>query len=942
MDSHADLYKKNVFNENRIKAPSDTRNVSTDVEESESMNILIIDDNAAQNNIDDIDPNDSNNLPAEDSDVESSRVIMSHNSHMNTENLSSMSNKNELKSVIYNGKESYLESSKIPSSSSSNSMVQTVAKSPKKEGPGFIMNDNGLPMLDLNGVKLQKQVDDKDIPQFQMYMNRKNFEAEKENKNIHNRVQYKTVHNDIATHESSFENNTNMDDNFATDGFADMHRMNFLEPVHENVLQVNSDISSNSSSTQNNSIDSKMRLKGMSAFGHKKNVDDSVISAGPVLEANEVFERITKVDNFSPNFDNNDMEKADTTFDKEIAEKDDVLGPFELNKMNDFAKHRVQAQSVHITGKSGYSNATTAVDSANNNQGNALDEKAKQQANSNSNFKHKKDLSTTTPEDIGMEYNGPKGAWAWKETKKSLHEAKNGSKLFGSDEMKVAYSKGFSYKKDHKQIINETLQNIPNNTTSYLNNNSDDLLNTEQLVNGQYGAFKNSRILTKTNNPHYSLSNIDEDAYVSDITNPMKIEGLSESKNYNEAQDFEDEGVHSQSEREDSLQSDQNSLDISSKSFDKLTAMMDASPFELNLSNTDMIDVLDNLQIVQDLNPYILKLDLSINEGFHLNSENSDISKLVHLKELLMFHMHLNNINFLENGTFFHLEHLNLSHNELMNFTLPMNLHPLISLKSLNLSHNELKGHLRLDLSRYLPSLEYLNLNGNPNLESIEFILPDEEVLVMKKLSLIGLKSLKKMEFFCKTTQEKTNFIIEEIDITKAKVSLLKSMKDANNVNIKIKHMKISFSTISLEDNFNSVTFPNIETLFVKNSEWTTKIFGCLNNSLKHLQINNVSFDMRSFENSLVRNNLTNLESITISDTNLEPPMNTFFQFIKKNLNAENLREFNIKENFHTKKAYFSEPRKTKLFRIGTGMIFPRLNKMDDFDLIEIWKDRKI
>lgn len=33
MGSHADLYKKNVFNENRIKAPSDTRNVSTDVEE---------------------------------------------------------------------------------------------------------------------------------------------------------------------------------------------------------------------------------------------------------------------------------------------------------------------------------------------------------------------------------------------------------------------------------------------------------------------------------------------------------------------------------------------------------------------------------------------------------------------------------------------------------------------------------------------------------------------------------------------------------------------------------------------------------------------------------------------------------------------------------------------------------------------------------------------
>lgn len=939
MDSQADLYRKNVFNENRINAPLDTQNVSTDNEESESMNVLIISDKAAQNNAD-VDPNDSNNLPVEDSDVESSRVIMSHNSNMNTENLSSLSNKNELKSVIYNGKESYLENSKIPSSSS-NSMVQTVAKSPKKEAPGFIMDDNGLPMLDLNGVKLQKQVDNKDIAQFQMYMNRKNFEVEKENKNIHNRMQYKTVHNDIETNESSFENNTNIDDNFATDGFDGMNRMKFLEPVHENVLQVNSDISSNSSSTQNNSIDSKMRLKGMSAFGHKKNFDDSLISAGPVLEANEVFERITKADNFSPNFDDNEKEKADTTFDKERAEKDDVLGPFELDKINDFAKHKVQAQSVHITGKSGYSNATTAVDSANNNQGNVLDEKAKH-ASSNSNLKHKKDLSTTRPEDVGMEYNGPKGAWAWKETKKSLQEVKNGSKIFGSDEMKVAYSKGFSYNNDHNQIINETLQNIPNNTTSYLNNNSDDLLNTEKLVHGRYGAFRNNRILTKTNNPHYSLSNIDEDAYVSDITNPMKIEGLSEDKNYNEAQDFEKESMHSRSEREDSLQSDQNSLDISPKSFDKLTAMMDASPFELNLSNTDMIDVLDNLQIVQDLNPYVLKLDLSINEGFHLNSENSDISKLVHLKELLMFHMHLNDINFLENGTFFHLEHLNLSHNELMKFALPMNLHPLISLKSLNLSHNELKGHLRLDLSRYLPSLEYLNLNGNPDLESIEFILPDEGALVMKKLSLIGLKSLKKMEFFCKTTQEKTNFLIEEIDLTKARVSLLKSMKDANNVNVKIKHMKISFSAISLEESFNSLTFPSIETLFVKNSEWSTKIFGCLNSSLKHLQINNISFDMRSFENSLVGNNLTCLESITISDTNLEPPMNNFFQFIKKNLNAENLRELNIKENFHTNKAYFSEPRKTKLFRIGAGMIFPKLIKMDDFDLIEIWKDRKI
>ncbi|KAL6933047.1 uncharacterized protein HGUI_01158 [Hanseniaspora guilliermondii] len=941
MDLQSDLYRKNVFNENRINAPSDTQNISPDNEDSESMNVLIIDGKATQNNEYDVDPNDSNNLPAEDSDIESSKVIMSHNSHMNTENISSLSNKNELKSVIYNGKESYLENSKNPSSSS-NSMVQTVAKSPKKEGLGFIMNNNVLPMLDMNGVKLQKQFDDKDIPQFQMYMNRKNFEAEKENKIMHNRVQYKNVQNDVGTHESSFENSTNMENNSAIDDFAEMNRMDFLEPVHENVLQVNSDISSDSFSTQHNSLDKKIRLKGMSAFGHKKNVDDSVISAGPVHEANEVFERIIKVDKLSPNYDNNELSKANDTVDREIAEKDDVLGPFELNKINDFAKHRVQAQSVHITGKSGYSNATTAVDNANNNQSSVLDEKAKQHAKTNSNFKHKKDLSTTTPEDIGMEYYEPNGAWGWKQTKKSLNEVKNGSRFFGPDEMNVAYNKGFSYKQDHKQIINETLQNLPNNTTNYLNNNSDDLLNTEQLVNGQYGAFKNSRILTKSNNPHYSLPNVDEDAYVSDITNPMKIEGLSQGKNYNEAEDFEDESMHSHSGGEDNLNIDQNPLDISSKSFDKLTAMLDTNPFELNLSNTDMIDVLENLHIVQDLNPYVLKLDLSINEGIYLNSESSDISKLVHLKELLMYHMHLNNINFLENGTFFHLEHLNLSHNKLMNFTLPMNLHPLISLKSLNLSHNELKGHLRLDLSRYLPSLEYLNINGNPDLESIEFILPDEELLVMKKLSLIGLKSLKKMDFFCKNTQDKINFVIDEIDITKAKVSLLKSMKDANNVNIRIKHMKISFSTISVDDNFNSVTFPNIETLFVKNSEWTTEIFGCLNNSLKHLQINNVSFDMGSFENSLVKNNLKNLESITISDTNLEPPMNNFFQFIKKNLNTENLREFNISENPHTKIAYFSEARKTKLFRIGTGMIFPKLSKMDGFDLIEIWKDRKI
>lgn len=923
----------------------DDENISSDKDESESMNVLVIDNKVTHKYEDsdinfyanDIDPNDSNNIPADDSDIESSRVMMSHNSQLNTENISSMSNKNELKSVIYNSRDSNLENSKNPSSLN-DSMVQTVAKSPRKNGLEYLGNNNVLPMLDINAVKLEKQIDDKDIPQFQMYMNRKNFELEKENKIIQSRMQYKTATDDLGMDESSFENNMNPDNNSSVNGFSDMNKMDFLEPVHENVFQVVSDVSSNSSDPDASSIDNKARLKGMSAFGDKRSVDDSVISAGPVQEANKVFERIVNVDNMSPSFGNNENSQPDTTFDREMEEKDDVLGPFELNKINDFGKNRVQAQSVHITGKSGYSNATTAVDSANNNQANIFDEKNKQNLKHAHNWKHKKDLSTTTPEDIGMEYYEPKGAWGWRRTTKNSNENKNGSKLFSSDDINVAYNK------DTKQFVNDTLQNIPNNTTSYLNNNSDDLLNTENIVNGNYAAFRNSRILTKTNNLTHSLSNVDEDAYVSDITHPLNIVGIPAANSYDEeTHNLEDESENSYDNNESSLSNHPQDISkISSKSFDKLTSLLDVNPFELNLSNTDMIDVLENLKIVQDLNPYILKLDLSINEASYLQNVDSDISKLVHLKELLMYHMHLKDINFLKNGTFLHLEHLNLSHNDLETLILPQNLHPLISLKSLNLSHNMLKGHVRLDLSKFFPSLEYLNLNGNSDLESIEFIVPDEDVMIIKKLSLIGLKSLKKIEFFCKNTKKKTDFVIDEIDITQANVSLLKSLNNTSTMNVKIKHMKISFSTINGENNFASMTFPNIDTLFVKNSEWSTDIFGCLNQSLSRLQISNVLFDMGSFDNSSIRNNLSNLESITITETNLKPPMNNFLHFIKTNLNAENLKEFNIKENFNIEQAYFSEPKKIKLFRIGTGMIFPRLCKMDQYDLIEIWKDRII
>lgn len=943
MASQSNLYGNNVFNEKRINNNPEDNNTTMDKDESEKINVLKIDNKSIKNaddidfgnHSDDIDPNDSNNIPLDDSDVESSRIMMSHNSQMNTANVSSMSNKHELKSVIYHAKDSNLESSKNPSTLS-DSMVQTVNKSPKKGGSN-INNNIVLSMLDIGAVKLERKQSNKDIAQYQLYMPKKSTDVE--NKMIQKQMLYKNVATNI--NESSFDTGMNLDNNSDQDVYGDLSEMKFLEPVHENVQQVVSDDSSNSSEPDTSSIDNKAPLKGMSAFGDKKNMDDSVISAGPIREANEVFDRIANKNNMSPNFGNDVNAEADISYEKELREKDDILGPFELNRMNNFG-NRVQAQSVHITGKSGFSNATTAVDSANNNQANVFEEKIKQNKKVGSQVKHKKDLSTTTPEEIGMKYNEPQRVWDWKPTTKSTTENKTGGKIFNSDDIRVAYNKSTMYKKETKEFKNDTIQNIPNSTTSYLNNNSDDLMNTEYLASGNYAAFKNSRILHKPDAFNYSLSQTDEDAYVSDITHPLNIQGLSAPINYTkEANDIEDESEPSYENNESIIDDEHQDIpNISSKSFDKLTAMLDLNPFELNLSNTDMIDVLENLKIVQELNPYVLKLDLSINEGQCLKNEDSDISKLVHLKELLMCHMRLTDINFLANGTFFHLEHFNLSKNDLSSFSLPLNLHPMISLKSLNLSHNMLSGHLRLDLSRFFPSLEFLNLNGNGNLESIEFILPDEGVINMKKLSLIGLRSLKKMEFFCKNTEKQIEFIIDEIDITKANVSLLKSLKETNNLNVKIKHMKISFSTIDNENNFTSMKFPDIDSLFVKNSSWSTEIFGCLNETLTHLQITNVSFDMGSFENSPIQNNLVNLKSFTITDTNLKPPMNSFLQFIKKNLKTTNLKELNIKENFNIKEAYFSEAKKTKRFRIGTGMIFPKLCKMDDFDLVEIWKDK--
>ncbi len=134
------------------------------------------------------------------------------------------------------------------------------------------------------------------------------------------------------------------------------------------------------------------------------------------------------------------------------------------------------------------------------------------------------------------------------------------------------------------------------------------------------------------------------------------------------------------------------------------------------------------------------------------------------------------------------------------------------------------------------------------------------------------------------------------------------------------------------------MAFPNIDHFICENSEWSTDIFGCFESIFKSFTNINVLFDMGSFDNSSIRNNLSNLESITITETNLRNLQWTISTFIKTNLNAENLKEFNIKENFNIEQAYFSEPKEIKLFRIGTGMIFPRLCKMDQYDLIEYGK----
>lgn len=870
-------------------------------------------------------PDDSNDLPGDNEDSNSSYLI-NNREHTSENNVSYSSNRGGSQSVIYkntsNG-ESKNDYNNPENSKNSliltNSMIQTVTKSPKK--------NNVLDSLDM----LKSHSIGGDQAQWRLY-----------------RDDQKKIPSKTSLEQKYEPKNEN---DFDSLGFQGLKLQN---PIHENVKQVSSEIESSSGSEAGGSFHGNAPMKNINALNTKhpnhmveNNADSSI---GPATEAAKVFDRIVFKNNLKINKPN-----AETSMELELEEKDDFLPPFGFEKKA--YKNNNNYHNILITEKSGLSSATTAVASASssNNHKQHL-ENLQHLENEKANCKHKKDLSTTTPEDIGMIYHESNAVWNWKGKSRAVQETNN----FNEEADVIA-----NVINDSKQIVANPIGNI--NNSNSLQNNSEDIMNTAQIMAKQ--SFVNSRFVSKQSYRDNSYKNnaagepVDDDSCVSDLSQPFKIKILEKDFNYG----FEDNESCAEAGEEDlddqdtvgsehtttqssivegkKLNSDENEyhLDINSiskSSFDKLTLMLDASPFDLNLNNSFLHDVLENLAILEELNPFLLKLNLSVNDSIQFNTTNNSISKLFHLKELVMRSMHLKNLDFLIEGTHLHLEHLNLSDNDLITFQTPRNLSPLISLKTLNLARNKFTDHLRLDLSRFFPNLEVLNLNGNSELQSLEFIVPYN--FNLKKLSLNGSQSLRSVMFFPASgnIKEELNVTIDELHITQCRVEVIKAL-GSSPVKLNIKSMKLSLSELKYEDSID-LSFPSIENLVVKNSPWDNTFFGKLNFNLETLQLTNISSDLNIFDIK-VKNDLSNLTKITISDTNLSTPINPFYDFLLSNLQTRNLRELNIRENVSINSKLFKDgdTKTTKVFRIATSMKFQSLTQMDGFDLLRIWEDRR-
>ncbi|XBW37631.1 hypothetical protein QEN19_003213 [Hanseniaspora menglaensis] len=872
-----------------------------------------------------LNPDDSNNLPGEDEESNKSYGIKTEDRDGGID-FSHSSNKVGSQSVIYkistNGNSEH-ERNNIEHSRNSmiltDSMIQTVAKSPKKS---VYSNNNNVGSFGFLGNNNENIILNNDQAQWRLYKGG----ANNRHRTRVNERQFQ------VSNENDFDS-------------ADFQNLNLPNPIHEHVKQISSEADSSSGSDVD-SYNGKVPMKSMNAINNKFNNDDDKgnESVGPATEAANVFERLVNNNVLGKNTNN----KVNTTQELEDEEKDDFLPPFgfdgKINKIDSYTPD----QNNLVTGKSGLSNATTAVASADSNQNNKL--------NFDIQEKHKKDLSTTTPEDIGMIYHESNARWDWKGKQKNSQEVNS-----FNDSVMIA-----SMAKKTKPLIVNSITNI-NNSNSF-QNNSADVMNTEHIMAKQ--SFVNSRLVSKTAyNQNQEASDITNKIYntnyddggVSDLSQPFRIQGLKDDSdnsyhhNFNE-DDYDQKSIYQQdidiSENSEKINIGTESLDrnedrysvdinsISKSSFQMLSQMFDKSPFDLNLASSNMTDVLNNLSILNDLNPFLLKLDLSINDHIVFNQSNNSISRLFHLKELIMKSMHLKNLEFLTDGTHLHLEHLNLSDNDLIYFEEPNNLSPLISLKTLDLSRNKFNEHIRLDLSRLFPNLEYLNLNGNSDLQCLELIVPDD--FNFKKISLNGTESLKQIKFFSATgaPKENVNIVIEEFQITKCNLNLLNSLATVN-VGLIINNMKVSFSSVDTDALLN-LSFPIIENLVVKNSIWNNKIMAKLNPNLKSLTLSNILSDINYFDLN-DKNYLINLIKLTINHSNLSPPINPFCDFIKKNLGIINIKELNIMDNDAIRKKFFlgSEAKTTKVFRIAISMKFEHLLKMDGFDLLKLWEDKR-
>ncbi|KAL6939973.1 hypothetical protein ACO0QE_003851 [Hanseniaspora vineae] len=593
------------------------------------------------------------------------------------------------------------------------------------------------------------------------------------------------------------------------------------------------------------------RKKGISAFNvpqsipeyHMTNASDhSNVSGDPAPDARNVFANL-----FASN-----------------------IKPLD-NTNNNVQKHYVNADAVQHPTTSGLSNATTAIASATSNP--AFQQNAALKRDPEMKFSgHKKALSTTTPQDVGMFYDEKTGVWANPHNSSSMGSANASANTMGDPTSESS-----------RHTVN--MSDVQSGNLSRKGELRQPSLKTSSKADVAYDD---------------SLDYADTSVIPDPVISPLDQELGKDAKSFLNEQETKCKA-------------------ILIERLIQLAGTSLGSVYELDISNKMLgLDVQDYFYLIFEILPNLLELASS-----NTNLHEVLLPTYTNLEVLNLSNNKLREINSLLSGTHLHLRSLDLNHNFLTRFQVSKPETQFFRLEKLDLSHNSLSGHFELKILENFPNLETLDLSHNQGLTHIT-LTPGTKPL---NLLLNNNSNLQKVSIFEKELHPNTT-VFHKLEMENCLPTFIAYMN--TKFHDDIAHMVVS--SITPPTSKTSWKFARSLKSLVVEKYWSEDYWYRLNKKLERLMIRNIVSDINlSFSNagdSCLRNDLSNLHALSIANTNLSFPLSSKYEFLFKNLQIRNLHELNVKENVEIKsKIYtpfdiYDQDRVERLYRHGTQKKF--------------------